>query len=78
MIFRGIALVIRQVTSSFHCKMNVLVNSQCIQEYLGAFFNVKIVFNGVQEKLFVCDGIEKSVPRDHQFLTLGKPCVANK
>ena len=78
MIFRGIALVMRQVTASFHCKMNVLVASKCIQEYLVAFFNVKIICNGVQEKLFVCDGIEKSVPRDHRFLKLGKPYVANK
>ena len=78
MIFRGIALVMRQVTSSFHCKKKVLVASQCNKEYLGALFNVKIVFNGVQEKLFVCDGIDKSVPHDHRFLTLGKPCVANK
>ena len=50
---------------------NVIVTScnvalQCIQELLGAIFNIKnVVFNGEQEKSIMCeDGIEKPVPRD--------------
>ena len=52
------------------------VSSLCIQEILGAFLVMKKLNLMVSKKRvhYLCeDALEKSIPRDHLLLKLGKP-----
>ena len=63
-------------------KLRNHVASQRIQDFLEVFSIFSIqneVFSGEQKIHYLCgNGVEKSVPRDHQLSSVGKPRDAKR